>query len=206
MEPIIIVIAGPSASGKTSLISWLEQRHPKMISTIQVDRYYLNLDHIPESKRLSFNFDHPNALEWSLLETHLKQLLSGSAIECPGYCYVKCTRTHNTTQIQPKPIILLDGLLTLSMPNIRKLIHTAIYIDTPIDICLARKMKRDSEERGRSIDQIIEQYLSLTRPMYYKHVLPSRQYANLILPSMSPEQQYNLIEEHLKLSRHKEFS
>lgn len=201
MESIIIIIAGPAASGKTSLIQRLQTEHPDVISTLPVDHYYLSLDHVPQEKRLSFNFDHPNALEWALLENHLKALLENQKVECPGYCYVTCTRTQDTTTVYPKPIILVDGLLTLAIPSIRQLAHTSIYIDTPIDICLARKLKRDIEERGRTLEQSTAQYLSLTRPMYYAHVLPSRQFADLILPGTSIEKQYTLLEQYLSLSQ-----
>jgi uridine kinase len=201
MKPTIIIIAGPAASGKTSLISWLTQRYPDIISVIPMDNYYYSLDHMPEKERHFVNYDHPDSIEWSLLEKHLIQLANGKSILCPNYSYVKQTRVLPLIPVEPRPVILLDGLLSLSMPNIRKHADSAIYIDTPIDICLARKIKRDIEKRGRTLAQSTRQYLTMTRPMYYEYVLPSRQFADFILPcSERAHKQCAILEKYLQLS------
>lgn len=197
METRIIIVAGPAASGKTSLIHWLKNRHPNLVSVLPIDNYYYALDHMPEEERHFVNYDHPDSIEWTLLEEHLKMLKKGKTVECPNYCYVKQTRIQPSLITKPKPIILLDGLLTLSIENIRKLANTSLFIDTPIDICLARKIKRDIEERGRTIEQSTRQYLKMTRPMYYQFVLPSRQYADLILPGSKTEKLGLLLEQYL---------
>jgi uridine kinase len=197
-KPMLIIIAGPSASGKTHLIEWLYHRHPGYMSIVSADNYYHKQDHIPLHERLLQNYDHPDAIEWGLLEKHLLQLLQKNTIQSPKYCFVKCTRTNNTLTIKPKPIILLDGLLCLAKPNIRQHANLSLYIDTPLDICLTRRIKRDVAVRGRTSEQVIQQYLSKTRPMYYEHILPSRQHADLIIPSTEHiEKVCVLLEQHL---------
>lgn len=199
LKPLIIVIAGPSACGKTSLITWLRSRYPNLISTLPVDNYYYALDNIPLDDRHSVNFDHPKSIEWSLLETHIQQLLKAQSIQCPRYCYITQTRISPSITVTPTPIILIDGILSLAIPEIKKLADIALYIDTPIDICLARKIKRDIAERGRTIEQSIQQYLHMTRPMYYQFILPSREQADLIIPhSNSIEKSCKLLEQYLQ--------
>jgi uridine kinase len=182
-KPIIIIVAGPSACGKTHLIEWLYHQYPQYISVVCADNYYMKQDHIPVHERLNVNYDHPKAIEWSLLAAHLKQLQKKQVVEGPKYCFVKCTRLETSLTIKPKPIILLDGLLSLAIPNIRQLAQISLYIDTPLDICLARRLKRDVAVRGRTTEQVLNQYLTKTRLMYFDYVLPSRQYADFIIPS-----------------------
>tara|TARA_A100001015_G_C14955710_1_gene698684 strand:- start:722 stop:1342 length:621 start_codon:yes stop_codon:yes gene_type:complete len=182
-NPIIIIISGPSASGKTHLIEWLYQRYAQHISVVSADNYYFKQDHIPLHDRLKVNYDHPDAIDWKLLASHLERLSINQSIQSPKYCFVKCTRLPSSITIKPKPIILLDGLLSLAMPSIRKLAHLSLYMDTPLDICLSRRIKRDVAIRGRTTEQVLNQYLTKTRPMYYDYILPSRQYADLIIPS-----------------------
>lgn len=181
--PIIIIVAGPSASGKTHFIERLFQRHPGFMAIVCADNYYYQQDHIPLHQRLTKNYDHPDAIEWSLLEKHLIQLKQNQIVQSPKYSFVKCNRLETTLTIKPKPIILLDGLLCLAMPNIRQHAHLSLYIDTPLDICLTRRIKRDIATLGRTSEQVIQQYLTKTRPMYYQHILPSREHADLIMPS-----------------------
>lgn len=198
-KPIIVIIAGPAASGKTSLITWLYNRYPHLISIICVDNYYFNQDHMPIHERFLQNYDHPDSLEWPLLEKHLRILKNKEAVEGPRYCFVQQTRIKPPISLTPKPVILLDGLLTLSVPSIRELADVSLYIDTPIDICLARKIKRDIDERGRTLEQSLNQYLTMTRPMYYEYILPSRQHADFIIPSSNNmEKACLLIENYLK--------
>jgi uridine kinase len=196
--PLIVIVSGPSASGKTFLIEWLYQRHPDLLSVVSSDNYYSKQDHIPLHDRLSQNYDHPNAIEWSLLEKHLIQLKKQQTIQCPKYCFVKCNRLDTTITIKPRPVILLDGLLCLAIPNMRKLANLSLYIDTPLDICLTRRIKRDVATRGRTTDQVIAQYLTKTKPMYHEFIQPSRSFADLIIPSTEHiEKVCVLLEQHL---------
>ena len=195
---MLVIVAGPSASGKTHLIEWLYHRHPNFMSVVLADNYYARQDHIPLHERLSQNYDHPDAIEWSLLEKHLIALKKGQVVQSPKYCFVKCNRLDTTLAVKPKPIILLDGLLCLAIPSIRKLANLSLYIDTPLDICLTRRIKRDVATRGRTTEQVISQYLTRTRPMYYEFIKPSRDHADLIIPSTEHiEKVCVLLEQHL---------
>jgi uridine kinase len=182
-KPTLIIIAGPSASGKTHLIEWLYKRYHRVISVVCADNYYFKQDEIPLEDRLKQNYDHPDALDWPLIEQHLIQLSKGQPVQCPRYCFVTCTRIQPPIIIQPKPIILLDGLLALAMPKIRALADLKIYLDTPLDLCIARRIKRDVATRGRNPEQVIDQYLTKVRPMYQEFIKPSREHADIILPS-----------------------
>ena len=153
----------------------------KKISIIKEDSYYRNQDHLAFEDRLITNYDHPNAFEHELLAQHLDKLTSGETIDCPVYCYQTHTRTQETQKIQSTPIILLEGIMLLSDEQLRDRFNIKVYMDTPLDICLLRRIKRDTIERGRTIDSITEQYVNTVRPMYYQHIEPAKAHADVVI-------------------------
>jgi len=133
-------------------------------------------------ERVKTNYDHPNALDHDLLCEHLQQLMSGNAVEVPEYSYTEHTRTSETTTLTPKKVIILEGILLLTDPRLRKLMHASVFMDTPLDICLLRRVKRDVEERGRTMDTVLKQYQETVRPMFMQFIEPSKQHADIIVP------------------------
>ncbi len=181
-KPFIIGISGPTASGKTLLVSNLLQvlQHNQP-AVLKEDAYYKNHPELTYIQRTKLNFDHPDAYEHDLLIKHLKHLQQGHSVQTPDYDFKKHLRINTTTSVTPSSVILLDGILILNVKEIRELIDLAIFIDTPLDICLLRRFKRDYSERERSIDQIIEQYQASVRPMHKAFVSPSKEYADIIV-------------------------
>ena len=133
-------------------------------------------------ERVKTNYDHPNALDHDLLCEHLQQLMSGNAVEVPEYSYTEHTRTSETTTLTPKKVIILEGILLLTDPRLRNLMHASVFMDTPLDICLLRRVKRDVEERGRTMDTVLKQYQKTVRPMFMQFIEPSKQHADIIVP------------------------
>jgi uridine kinase len=133
-------------------------------------------------ERVKTNYDHPNALDHDLLCEHLQQLMSGNAVEVPEYSYTEHTRTSETTTLTPKKVIILEGILLLTDPRLRNLMHASVFMDTPLDICLLRRVKRDVEERGRTMDTVLKQYQETVRPMFMQFIEPSKQHADIIVP------------------------
>lgn len=182
-QPTLIIIAGPSASGKTCLVKQLVQHIPDIVAVVNCDNYYLSYDHLSPEEKFGINFDHPDSIEWGLIAKHLNTLKQGQAIEMPQYCFKEQTRLNHCRTVEPKPLILIDGLLSLAKPEIRNIVNFSVYLDTPLDICLSRKMIRDMNERGRKPDFIMKQYQHHTRPMYLQFIEPSRQFADIVIPS-----------------------
>ncbi len=186
-QSVIIGIAGASASGKSLIASTIynelrEKVGDEHIGVITEDRYYKAQDHLSMEERIKTNYDHPNALDHDLLVKHLKQLQSGQAVNIPEYDYTQHTRTEMTTVMTPKKVIILEGILLLTDPNLRELMHASIFMDTPLDICLMRRINRDVKERGRTLESVIEQYQGSVRPMFMQFIEPSKQYADIIVP------------------------
>lgn len=185
-KPTIIAITGASASGKSLFAQTIyDELFPELgengISIIKEDAYYKAQDHIPLAIREQTNYDHPDAFEHELLTKQLRQLTENETIKSPVYCYKTHTRTSNTIDIAPTPIILVEGILLFSNKALRDSFNMKIYIDTPLDICLIRRIKRDMVERGRSLDSITQQYEKTVRPMYYQHIEPSKSWADIIV-------------------------
>ncbi|WED22654.1 uridine kinase [Vibrio sp. JC009] len=184
---VIVGIAGASASGK-SLIArtiyneLLEKVGDHEIGVITEDCYYADQSHLSMEERVKTNYDHPNALDHDLLCEHLEALLKGEAVEIPEYSYTEHTRTEDTTTFTPKKVIILEGILLLTDPRLRDLMHASIFMDTPLDICLLRRVKRDVEERGRTMESVLKQYQKTVRPMFMQFIEPSKQYADIIVP------------------------
>lgn len=180
---ILIGIAGASGSGKTLVAQTIfDALGSERVVMIQEDSYYKDLSHLHLYDRPKINFDHPEAFDHDLLAAHLKQLLNGEVIEHPIYDYAIHSRKPETRKVGPHQIIILEGILVLAIPEIRELMDIKIFIDTDPDICLIRRLKRDLNERGRSVDSVLRQYEETVRPMYLQFVEPSKRYANIIVP------------------------
>jgi len=185
-KPTVIAIAGASASGKTLFAQTIyEELLPEVgqdsISIIKEDAYYRAQDNLPMDVREKTNYDHPDAFEHSLLSEHLTNLINRQTVECPVYCYKTHTRTEQTTQLKPTKIILVEGILLFSNPELRDCFDIKVYMDTPLDICLLRRIQRDTVERERTIESITHQYLETVRPMYYQHIEPEKSWADIIV-------------------------
>ena len=182
-RPVVIGIAGGSGSGKTTVIRRItEALDPSHIAVIEHDAYYKDLRHLPEEDRLGINFDHPDSLETALLLTHIKLLLKGQSIDKPKYDYNRHLRHEETVPVDPKPIIIVDGILVLAEPALAELMDIKIFVETDGDVRLLRRIRRDIEERGRSIENILTQYEKTVRPMYVQFVEPSKRRADVIIP------------------------
>jgi len=186
IKPTIIAITGASASGKTLFAKTIfDELIPELdensISIIKEDAYYRAQDHLPMVERELTNYDHPNAFEHELLSEHLNDLVNGKTIETPMYCYQTHTRTDQTNKLSPTPIILVEGILLFSNPSLRNCFDIKVYMDTPLDICLIRRIQRDTVERGRSIESITQQYVQTVRPMYYQFIEPEKSWADLVI-------------------------
>jgi uridine kinase len=180
---ILIGIAGASGSGKTLVAHTLyKQLGTEKVVNLQEDSYYKDLVHLPFEERVKFNFDHPDAFDHELLRKHISLLLKGKTIEHPVYDFTTHTRKKETRKVGPHEIVILEGILILAIPELRELMDIKIYIDTPADICFIRRLQRDIEERGRSVESVIKQYQETVRPMYMQFVEPSKRYADIIIP------------------------
>jgi uridine kinase len=182
-RPIIIGVAGGTASGKTTVSrKILETVGASHLALIEHDAYYRDLSHLPLDKRREMNFDHPDSLENPLLIAHLEQLLSGEAVYIPVYDFTRYVRTDQLRLAEPRRIILVEGILIFVDKVLRELMDIKIYVDAPADLRFIRRLKRDVLDRGRSVDMVIEQYLTTVRPMHEDFVEPSKRFADVIIP------------------------
>ncbi len=181
---IIIGIAGGSGSGKTSLSkNILKKINSNNVQTIEVDSYYKDLSHISLKERAVNNFDHPDAIDFELLYKHLKDIINNKVINIPIYDYKTHTRYKDKTKkLQNAKVIILEGILSLYSSKIRKLMSLKIFVDTPDDIRILRRIKRDVNKRDRTIECVTEQYNNTVKPMFLKYVKPTKDYADLIVP------------------------
>lgn len=181
---IIIGIAGATASGKSLLANTIvNELGSDQVVVISEDSYYKDNQDITFEERTKLNYDHPDAFDHTLLHQHLLQLQNGETVEVPIYNHTQHTRELNKARtIGQHAIIVLEGILLFVDPALRKLMDIRIYMDTPLDICLMRRLKRDVCERGRSVDSVLEQYTQTVRPMYLQFVEPSKRYADIIVP------------------------
>ena len=179
---VVLVIAG-AGSGKTTVSNAiLEQLHGHSLAMIQEDAYYKKQDDIPFDERENVNYDHPNAFDTDLLIEHVNQLLNWETIEKPVYDYVEHTRSSKTIVQEPKEVVILEGIMVLEDARLRDLMDIKIYVDTDDDIRIIRRIKRDMEERGRTLDSVIEQYIDNVKPMYHQFIEPTKRYADVIIP------------------------
>jgi uridine kinase len=183
MKPIIIGLAGGTGSGKTIVArAILERVGPDRVAYIQHDSYYKDLSHLPPVDRPKVNFDCPDALETELLVKHLKELLGGNAVEVPVYDFKNHIRTNKTRHVEPKPVIIVEGILIFTDKRLREMMDVKIYVEADADIRFIRRLARDITERGRTVHSVINQYLTTVRPMHLKFVEPSKRHADLIIP------------------------
>lgn len=183
MESIVIGIAGGTGSGKSTFTNRLRDAFPKEVAVIYHDNYYKAQDDIPFEERKKTNYDHPDALETDLLVEHLKDLRAGRSIQCPVYDYTRHTRSDEVTVVEPRTIILLEGILVLNDAQLREQMDIKIFVEADADERILRRVKRDVQERGRDLDGIIEQYLTTVKPMHYRYVEPSKAQADLVINS-----------------------
>lgn len=185
MKPIFIGIAGGTASGKTSVSEIIMEEMPKgsSVQLIRHDDYYKDQSHLTMEERYKTNYDHPLAFDNELLVTHLKQLSEGKAILKPKYDFKMHTRSSETEEIIPTQVIILEGLLILEDERIREYLDVKVYVDTDADVRILRRIKRDIEERGRTLDSVIDQYMNSVRPMHIQFIQPSKRFADVILPN-----------------------
>ncbi|MBL1227674.1 uridine kinase [Enterococcus sp. BWB1-3] len=182
-QPIIIGVTGGSGSGKTSVSRAIFNYFPDhSIMMLEHDSYYKDQSHLSFEERLTTNYDHPFAFDTDLLIEHLKQLLNCQPIEKPVYDYVAHTRSSETVIQEPKDVIILEGILILEDPRLRELMDIKLYVDTDDDTRIIRRIKRDMEERGRTLDSVIDQYLTVVKPMYHQFIEPTKRYADVIVP------------------------
>jgi len=187
IDPIIIGITGASASGKSLLSQTIYQELQEdldedSICILSEDSYYNDQAHLDMEERIKANYDHPNAFDHNLLVHHLNELKDGKSVEVPMYDYKIHTRVEETITFNPRPVIILEGILLLVDKAIRKRLDTSVYMDTPLDICLIRRLTRDIEERERTMESVISQYRATVRPMFLEFVEPSKQFADIIVP------------------------
>ena len=177
----IIGIAGGSGSGKSTFAARLMQAFPDSVSLVSCDNYYKAHDDIPLEERRLLNYDAPEALEFDLMVSHLRALKEGRAVDCPVYDFTLHNRSDKVVRIDPRPVIIVDGILILSDPALRETFDLKIYVETDADERILRRARRDMEVRGRKIDDIMAQYLNTVKPMHETHVEPSKKHADLIL-------------------------
>jgi uridine kinase len=183
MEPIVIAVAGGTASGKTTVANEILRRvGAEHIACIPHDAYYRDLSHLPPSERAKVNFDHPDSLETDLLIQHVKDLRAGRAVEIPVYDFTNHTRTQRTRRVEPARVILVEGILVFVEPELRELFDVKLYVDSDADERFIRRLRRDIEKRGRTVESVCEQYLGTVRPMHLEFVEPSKRYADVIIP------------------------
>ncbi|AYC29701.1 uridine kinase [Paenisporosarcina cavernae] len=182
-KPVVIGIAGGSGSGKTSVTNAIyEVYKEKAVVVIEQDYYYKDQSHLEFEERLQTNYDHPLAFDNELLIEHLHQLLERQAIEKPVYDYAVHTRSSKTIHIEPQDVIILEGILVLEDEKLRELMDIKLFVDTDADLRIIRRILRDINERGRSIDSVVEQYLTVVRPMHNQFIEPTKRYADIIIP------------------------
>ncbi|WP_075618155.1 uridine kinase [Paenisporosarcina indica] len=182
-RPLVIGIAGGSGSGKTSVTNAIyEVYKEKAVVVIEQDYYYKDQSDLEFKERLATNYDHPLAFDTDLLIEHIHQLLNRHAIEKPVYDYSIHTRAPETVHIEPQDVIILEGILVLEDPRLRELMDIKLFVDTDSDLRIIRRILRDINERGRSIESVVEQYLSVVRPMHNQFIEPTKRYADIIIP------------------------
>ena len=193
MKPYIIGIAGGSGSGKSTFAARIKKAFPTQVSLVSCDNYYLPHDDLPLKERAHLNYDAPEALEFDLMVKHLEQLKNGQAALCPVYDFTQHTRSDKVTEIKPRPIILIDGILIFHDESLRNCMDLKIYVETDADERILRRARRDMLERGRDLDSVIDQYLSTVKPMHNTYVKPTKVFADIILNGGKNEQAFALV-------------
>ena len=179
----IIGIAGGTGSGKTTVVKKIvEALPPHCVAVVPMDSYYNDTSDMTEEERKQINFDHPDAFDWKLLHKQIAQLRRGEAIEQPTYSYIISNRLKETVHVEPKPVIIIEGIMTLINKRLRDMMDLKIFVDTDSDERLIRNIRRDVVERGRTVDMVLDRYLNVLKPMHDQFIEPTKKYADLIIP------------------------
>ncbi|EXG77759.1 uridine kinase [Xylanibacter oryzae DSM 17970] len=179
----IIGIAGGTGSGKTTVVKKIVKAlPPHYVAVVPLDSYYNDTSDMTEEERHAINFDHPDAFDWKLLIKQINDLKSGNAIEQPTYSYLDCNRLKETVHVEPKPVIIIEGIMTLLNKKLRDMMDMKIFVDTDSDERLIRNIQRDVVERGRTVDMVVDRYLKVLKPMHEQFIEPTKRYADLIIP------------------------
>lgn len=180
---LIVGIAGGTGSGKTTVVNKVMSCfHRGEVALVPQDSYYKDSGHLPIEERQKLNFDHPDSIEWQLLIDHLNELRNGKPIKQPIYSYLTCTRSTETILIQPRKVVILEGILVLTQKVVRDLLDIKVFVDADADDRLSRVLRRDIQERGRSAEVVLDRYESTVKPMHLDFIEPSKRYADLIIP------------------------
>lgn len=180
---IVIGIAGGTGSGKTTVVNKIIDSFPAgEVAVLPQDSYYKDSGHIPPEERSKINFDEPDAIEWTLLEKHLQALREGKSIEMPTYSYLTCTRQKETVTVQPRDVVIIEGILVLSEPSMRNQMDVKVFVDADADERLIRVIARDCIQRGRTPQMVIDRYVDVLKPMHLRYIEPAKRYADLIIP------------------------
>ena len=180
---LIIGIAWGTGSGKTTVVNKILSSFPAgEVAVIPQDSYYKDSSHIPPEERSKINFDEPNAIEWSLLVEHLRQLKAGKAVDMPTYSYLTCTRQEETVRVEPRDVVIVEGILVLTDPVLRQMMDVKCFVDADADDRLIRVIARDCIERGRTPQMVIDRYEDVLKPMHCQYIEPCKRFADLIIP------------------------
>ncbi|MDR1199747.1 MAG: uridine kinase [Prevotellaceae bacterium] len=180
---LVIGIAGGTGSGKTTVVRRIAELFPPGdVSIIPQDSYYKDSSHIPVEERQNINFDHPNAFDFDLLVKHVKVLKQGKSIEQPVYSYLTCTRSKETVHVKSQPVIIIEGILIYTNPELCREMNIKVFVDADPDDRLIRVIARDIAERGRTVEKVIERYEKVLKPMHLQFIEPSKRYADIIIP------------------------
>lgn len=181
-KTLVIGIAGGTGSGKTTLVKKLSAHFGGKVTMLSHDNYYKCRDDLAFEERCKLNYDEPDAMDTSLMVYHLEQLRRGQAIDCPVYDFTQHNRSKETTRIEPKQVIIVEGILIFENEQLRNLMDMKIFVDADADTRLCRRIKRDVTNRGRSLESVLEQYETTVKPMHEKYVEPSKKYADVVVP------------------------
>lgn len=179
----IIGIAGGTGSGKTTVVKKIvEALPPHYVAVVPLDSYYNDTTEMTEEERHAINFDHPDAFDWKLLIKQVNELRKRNAIEQPTYSYIKCNRLPETIHVEPKPVIIIEGIMTLLNKKLRDMMDLKIFVDADSDERLIRNIQRDIVERGRDVKMVVDRYLEVLKPMHEQFIEPTKRYADVIIP------------------------
>lgn len=179
----IIGIAGGTGSGKTTVVKKIvEALPPHYVAVVPLDSYYNDTTEMTEEERHAINFDHPDAFDWKLLIKQVNELRKGNAIEQPTYSYIRCNRLPETIHVEPKPVIIIEGIMTLLNKKLRDMMDLKIFVDADSDERLIRNIQRDIVERGRDVKMVVDRYLEVLKPMHEQFIEPTKRYADVIIP------------------------
>ena len=179
----IIGIAGGTGSGKTIVVKNIAKAlPPHCVAVVPIDSYYNDTTNMTPEERKAINFDHPDAFDWKLLTEHIKKLKNGEAIEQPTYSYIESNRQKETIHVEPKPVIIIEGIMALHSKKLRDIMDLKIFVDTDSDVRLIRNIRRDVVERGRTVEMVLDRYEKVLKPMHEQFIEPTKKFADLIVP------------------------